>query len=380
MTPAASTGSSADESRKLRVGLLFGGRSAEHAVSIRSACNIFAALDRSKYDVILISIDQAGQWRLSDAEQLLRPSSLNELPTVNHSGTPVTVLPGQTQPGLVPLAHARGLQPLDVVFPVLHGPFGEDGSVQGLLKLAGIPFVGAGVLGSALGMDKDVQKRLFREAGIPTARWLALQPHHPSDVDYATVCQTLGHTVFIKPANLGSSVGVNKATDHHSFVDGVTEALSFDRKIVIEEAIEGREIECAILGGDPPTASVPGEIQPQAVYYSFEAKYIDQHGASIVIPAALPASTIADVQRRALQAFTTLDCEGLARVDFFLTPDGRLLVNELNTIPGFTSISMYPKLWEASGLPLPKLLDRLIALARERFAREQQLRTTYTPS
>lgn len=380
MTATAPTGSSANASRKLRVGVLFGGRSAEHAVSIQSARNVSAALDRSKYDVVLIGIDQTGQWRLSDAEQLLGAASKRNLATLKHAGALVTAVPGQTQSGLVSLAHPNALRPLDVVFPVLHGPFGEDGSVQGFLKLAGIPFVGAGVLGSALGMDKDVQKRLFREAGIPTARWLAFQPRHPADVDYATVCQTLGHTVFIKPANLGSSVGVNKATDHHSFVDGVTEALSFDRKIVIEEAIEGREIECAILGGDPPSASVPGEVQPQAEYYSYEAKYIDEHGPTIVIPAALPASTIANVQRQALHAFTTLDCEGLARVDFFLTPDGQLLVNELNTIPGFTSISLYPKLWEASGLPLPKLLDRLISLARERFAREQQLRTTYTPS
>lgn len=364
---------------KLRVGVLFGGRSAEHEVSIQSAKNIIAALDRSKYDVLLIGIDQSGQWRLGDASQLLTAPPHTALTTLQAGGTLVTAIPGQRESAVVPLSNPARPQRLDVVIPVLHGPYGEDGSVQGFLKLAGVPFVGAGVLGSALGMDKDVQKRLLHEAGVPTTRFLAFQPHHEDDIDYAVVCQTLGSTVFIKPANLGSSVGVHKATNQTSFRDGVIEALSFDRKILIEEAIEGREIECAVLDGDPPQASVPGEVIPKTDFYTYEAKYVDEHGATLVIPAALSPAQTTDIQRLALKTFTTLECEGLARVDFFLRSDGQLLVNELNTLPGFTAISLYPKLWEASGLPLSTLLDRLIELARSRFVREQQLRTTYVP-
>lgn len=364
---------------KLRVGILFGGRSAEHEVSLQSAKSIIDSLDRSKYDVVLIGIDKTGKWYLNDASKFLlnvEDPSLIKLNTA--SAKEVALVPGEAVNQLVPMSGSEQLGHLDVVFPVLHGPFGEDGTVQGLLKLANIPFVGVSVLGSAVGMDKDVTKRLLREAGIPTPKFMTFDRMKPADVPFEHVKKGLGLPVFIKPANLGSSVGIHKAHDAKEFNAGVKDALSFDTKIIIEEAIEGRELECAVLGNENPEASLPGEVKPSHEFYDYEAKYIDEHGAALDIPAKVNEDVVHRVKELAVRTFMTLGCEGMARVDFFLKKDGGLMVNEINTIPGFTKISMYPKLWQASSVPFDELLDRLIRLAIERFEREKGLRTSYT--
>jgi len=264
---------------------------------------------------------------------------------------------------------------VDVVFPILHGPLGEDGAVQGLLKLANVPFVGAGVLGSAVGMDKDVMKRLLRDAGIPVPKFLVFG--RGQKPDYAAVTKALGSPVFVKPANLGSSVGISKAKDAAGFDKAVALAFRYDTKVIVEENIQAREIECAVLGNEAPKASIAGEIIPTHEFYSYEAKYLDEDGARLEIPAKLDAATLQRVQALAVHTFKVLACEGMGRVDFFLTPDGQLYVNEINTIPGFTKISMYPKLWEASGIGYTQLISRLIELAMERFQHEQTLSNSY---
>jgi D-alanine-D-alanine ligase len=265
---------------------------------------------------------------------------------------------------------------VDVVFPILHGPFGEDGTVQGLLKLAGVPFVGAGVLGSAVGMDKDVMKRLLRDAKIPIPKFITLKLGE--DVpSYSSIAEKLGSPFFVKPANLGSSVGVNKVGKNSEYKTAIDAAFEYDNKILIEQFMEGREIECSVLGNENPIASVPGEVVPTHEFYSYEAKYIDENGAALEIPAKLAAQITRRIQQLAVDTFKTLSCEGLARVDFFLTTKNKIVVNEINTIPGFTSISMYPRLWQASGISYTDLIDRLIQLALERFAKEKRLKTIF---
>ncbi len=362
---------------KIRVAVLFGGRSAEHEVSLQSARSIIDALDRDKYDVLLIGINKEGQWYLNDASRFLLKADNPKLVKLNNgAGTSVALVPGQKNE-LIDLSDKKPAGKIDVVFPVLHGPFGEDGTVQGLLKLANIPFVGSGVLGSAVGMDKDVMKRLLRDAGIPTAKFLVVHKHQLGKLRYGEVESLIGCPMFVKPANLGSSVGIRKVKSQAEFMPACQEAFAFDRKILIEEFVEGREIECSVLGNDDPVASLPGEIIPQHEFYSYEAKYIDEKGALLKIPAELPAETVERVKELAVASFKALCCEGMARVDMFLAPDGRIKVNEINTIPGFTKISMYPKLWEASGIPYKELIDRLIRLAIERFEQEQALKTSH---
>jgi len=263
---------------------------------------------------------------------------------------------------------------VDVIFPVLHGPFGEDGSMQGLLKLSGVPFVGAGVLGSAVGMDKDVMKRLLRDAGIKIGKFITLKNNEK--VDFNKIKKELGLPIFIKPANMGSSVGVSKVRNENEFKKAVKKAFTFDVKIIIEEFINGREIECSVLGNDKPMASIPGEVIASHEFYSYNAKYIDENGATVQIPAKLEKNIQKKIQELAIKTFQVLNCEGLGRVDFFLKKNGEIFVNEINTLPGFTNISMYQKLWAASGIPQNKLLDRLIDLAIERFNKEQKLKTT----
>jgi D-alanine-D-alanine ligase len=363
--------------RKLRVVVLFGGKSAEHEVSLQSAKNVAEALDKSKYDVHLVGIDKQGRWHLDNPAALL--SGVNPaLKKLNAaSGDSLALVPGREKGPIVPADGGEALGAIDVVFPVLHGPHGEDGTVQGLLKLADLPFVGPGVLGSAVSMDKDVAKRLMRDAGIPVANFMTFDRVKRSDINFDQVRDTLGLPVFIKPANLGSSVGIHKASDRAEFEHGVADALRFDSKILIEEAITGREVECAVLGNETPIASVPGEVKPKGEFYTYEAKYVDENGAVLEIPAKVSPETAGQIQDLALKTFRALGCEGMARIDFFLRPDGGLLVSEVNTIPGFTNISMYPKLWEASGVPYKELLDRLIQLAIERFQRDRALRTSY---
>jgi D-alanine-D-alanine ligase len=356
--------------KKLRVGVIYGGRSGEHEVSVVSAASIFRHLDRARYEAVPIRIEKDGRWTIGGRV----PEALSAADVVEQ-------------------AHSESLQPveptaavtgggIDVVFPVLHGPYGEDGTVQGLLELANVAYVGAGVLGSAVGMDKAVMKTLFAARGLPIVlhevvlrrEW----ERHSASITHR-VSRSLEYPVFVKPANLGSSVGISKAKSDVEFGEAMALALQFDRKIVIEAAVsEAREIECAVLGNDEPEASVPGEIIPSREFYDYEAKYL--HGGSReVIPAALTDAQAREVQRLSIEAFRALECAGMARVDFLLERgSGAIYVNELNTIPGFTANSMYPKMWEAAGLPYPALLDRLIMLALERHAEKQQLRTSIT--
>jgi D-alanine-D-alanine ligase len=361
--------------KKIRVGILFGGRSAEHEVSLQSAKNIIGAIDTDKYEVVLIGIDKKGQWHLNEESRFLLPATESGLPELPERGENLALVPGKQDQQLVSLSGQQRLGSLDVIFPVLHGPFGEDGTVQGLLKLANVAFVGAGVLGSAVGMDKDVMKRLLRDAGVPIPRFIAASKYPSQAIDFSDARAQLGLPLFIKPANLGSSVGIHKVKNQDEFEQAVRDAFNYDNKILIEECIKGREIECSVLGNDNPIASVPGEILPRHEFYSYEAKYLDENGAVLEIPANLPPETSERIRELAVRTFSVLCCEGMARVDFFLRNSEEILVNEINTIPGFTRISMYPKLWEASGISYRELIDRLIQLALERFEREKRLKT-----
>lgn len=315
--------------KKLKIGILFGGKSAEHDVSLVSAKNIIKALDKNKYQIFPIKISRNGKFNFD------------------------------------------ALRKMDVIFPVLHGPYGEDGSMQGLLKILNLPFVGPSVLGSALGMDKDVMKKLFKEAGIPIGKFITI--YAGEKISFQKVKKALGLPIFVKPANMGSSVGISKVKNEKEWGKALKDAFKYDTKIVVEEMIYGREIECSVLGNKKPMASIPGEIIANQEFYSYNAKYIDT-GSVAEIPAKLPINVKRKIQELAIKVFQTLNCEGMGRVDFFVKKNGKVIVNEINTIPGFTAISMYPKLWEASGLPIKKLLDRLIDLAIERFERESQLK------
>jgi D-alanine-D-alanine ligase len=361
--------------RKIRVGILFGGRSAEHEVSLQSAKNIIDAIDTNKYEVVLIGIDKRGRWHLNEESRFLPPATEPGLLQLTETSETLALVPGKQNHQLVMLSGGQKLGSLDVIFPVLHGPFGEDGTVQGLLKLANIAFVGAGVLGSAVGMDKDVMKRLLRDAGIPISRFIVANRHSPEKIGFDYAQKQLGLPLFVKPANLGSSVGIHKVKNGEEFEHALGDAFDYDNKILIEECINGREIECSVLGNDNPIASVPGEILPRHEFYSYEAKYLDENGAVLQMPAKLSPAISERIRHLAIEAFTVLCCEGMARVDFFLRNGKEIIVNELNTIPGFTRISMYPKLWEASGISYSELIDRLIELAIERFAREKRLKT-----
>jgi D-alanine-D-alanine ligase len=354
---------------KLRVGVLCGGQSPEHEVALQSAANIVAALNREKYEVSIIGITKQGKWvTLPDRDWLLEASDAARISLNERGAGEIVVKPWS-------VASIDETRPaFDVVVPVLHGPRGEDGSIQGFLTLAGIPYVGSGILGSAVGMDKDVMKRLLREAGLPIARFRTLREAGSS---YSELAAELGSTLFVKPANMGSSVGVSRVTSSSEFNEAVREAFRFDQKILVEEFIAGREIECAVLGNRDVRASIPGELRPTHDFYSYQAKYIDSQGAIVEIPASLSAKLTKEVQDLAVEVFKVLECRGLARVDFFLTPDDQWVVNEINTFPGFTSISMYPKMWEASGVPVGELLDILIKLALEQADAEAGLEHSY---
>jgi D-alanine-D-alanine ligase len=360
-----------------RIVVLFGGRSAEHEVSVISARSVLDALDPERYEAIPIGVTKQGRWRSMPAG----PPALGArvaptgLPGIEpETGSEVSLDQGPGSQALVAPDGSR--TEIDVVFPVMHGPFGEDGSIQGFLEMAGVPYVGAGVLGSALGMDKAVQKVLFAAAGIPVAEHEVVRERDwEEDAERVHArAEHLGFPLFVKPAALGSSIGITKVHDPQSLRPALEEAFRHGRKAVLERAIEGaREIECAVLGNDDPVASVAGEIVPRGhEFYDYEAKYLDEHGAELIVPADVAAGTLEEVQRLSIAAFRTLDCAGMARVDFFLSPDGRLVLNEVNTIPGFTSISMYPKLWEASGVSYPDLVDRLVELALERHEAERK--------
>jgi D-alanine-D-alanine ligase len=359
--------------KKLRVGIIYGGRSGEHEVSVVSAASIFKHLDRARYDAVPVLIAKSGQWVLGGKA----PEVLNAA-AVGDARATEALQPTE------PSAAVAG-SGFDVIFPVLHGPYGEDGTVQGLLELANIPYVGAGVLGSAVGMDKAVMKTLFAAAGLPIVPHLTVL-RREWDKDKASIASRaadhLRFPMFVKPANLGSSVGISKASSDADLGAAMELAFQFDRKAVVEAAVPNtREIECAVLGNDEPDASVPGEVivTHRDGFYSYDAKYLDPEGASWKIPADIPAATAERVRRVSVEAFRALELSGMARVDFLLDgKGGDLYLNEVNTIPGFTAISMYPKMWEASGLTYPALLDRLIALALERHQEKQRLRTSIT--
>lgn len=353
--------------KKVRVGLIFGGKSAEHEVSVQSAKNVYQALDREKYEPILIGISKNGQWVLLSDQQFTQVLSGSSFPAfVTDKSTDLT----QGQNYLSVLTE----DPIDVIFPVLHGPYGEDGTIQGFLKLFGLPFVGAGVLGSAVGMDKDVSKRLLRDAGIPIVKFLVFRSSNKKAIVFEQVRKELGLPFFVKPANLGSSIGVSKVHSATEFEAAITKAFTHDTKILVEEGVNAREIECSVLGNEVKVASLPGEIVASHEFYDYDAKYIDEKGAAFEIPAKLTKQQIATIQRLAIRTCEVLCVEGMARVDFFIDKNTQhIYVNEINTIPGFTNISMYPKLWEASGIGYTELLDRLIELALSRHKREQQV-------
>jgi D-alanine-D-alanine ligase len=389
--------------KKLRVGVLFGGRSGEHEVSLLSAASVLNAIDKTKYDVVPIGITKEGHWLTAGhAERLLQgkaPEEVRSLRAGDPEATPAAavlsngeavvvppeprvgegMVPFTTDSSLARRATDRAIN-VDVIFPVLHGTFGEDGTIQGLLELADIPYVGAGVLGSAAGMDKDIMKSLFRAAGLPIVKhvtflrsqWTA-EPKRIRKL----LEKKLKYPVFVKPANLGSSVGITKAHNAKELPDCIAEAAKFDRKIVVEEGVGGkkhkaREIECSVLGNDNPEASLPGEIIPGKEFYDYTAKYLDE-GSQLVIPAKLSKSETKKIRELAIAAFQAVDCSGLARVDFLMDPKSRkIYLNEINTMPGFTSISMYPKLWEATGLSYPNLIDRLVQLGIERFQEKKK--------
>jgi D-alanine-D-alanine ligase len=396
--------------KKLRVGILFGGRSGEHEVSLLSAASVFNAIDKDRYEVVPIGITKDGHWvTAADAERLLRGEFSHHSERHLRAGDPdntasaavlangqAVVVPPEPQSGaltafqtdaashaLARRASDRAIN-VDVIFPVLHGTFGEDGTIQGLLELADMPYVGAGVLGSAAGMDKDIMKSLFRAAGLPIVKhvtiWRSDWEANPRKIE-KVVSGKLKYPVFVKPANLGSSVGISKARDQKELKAAIQVAAKFDRKIVIEQGVGGkkqkaREIECSVLGNHRPEASIPGEIIPSKEFYDYDAKYLDE-GSELIIPAKLTKSEIRKIQHVAVAAFRAVDCAGLARVDFLLDPNTRkIYLNEINTMPGFTTISMYPKLWAASGLPYQELIDRLIQLGLERH--QDKKRNQYT--
>lgn len=359
------------DNKKLKIIVLFGGKSGEHQVSLNSAKSVLQAIDRSRYIVQTIGISQEGRWYWgAHPDDLLN----KDLPTSN-SFPPVTLVHDPNDPHFMAL---DGTQlpdngKFDLVFPVLHGPNGEDGTLQGLLELANVPYVGCGVLGSSLGMDKDRMKAVFAHAGLPQANYLTfLRSEYKNSPESCIqkVGQTLGYPCFVKPANLGSSVGISKAHDSAELQEAFEVASSYDRKIVIEENITGREIEVSILGNDFPEASFPGEILPAKEFYDYEAKY-NNAGSRLIIPALLPEALSNQLRQMAIQAFLAVEASGLSRVDFFVTADNKPLINEINTLPGFTQISMYPKLWECTGINYNELINRLIALAFERYKDKQ---------
>ncbi|HZD80972.1 MAG TPA: D-alanine--D-alanine ligase family protein [Actinomycetota bacterium] len=360
-----------------RVAIVFGGRSAEHEISCISARSVMDALDPDRYEIVPIGVTKDGRWQLVPGGPPALPADpATALPQVGDASGPEVSL--DQEPGARALVAEDGSRtPIDVVFPVMHGPYGEDGSIQGFLEMAGVPYVGAGVLGSAVGMDKAVQKVLFREAGIPVVEHEVVREREWQEDREAVGARAghLGYPMFVKPAALGSSVGIRKIHGVQELSSAVDEAFRYGRKVVLERSVEGaREIEVAVLGNDDPVASVAGEIVPAGghEFYDYEAKYVDEHGANLLVPAELPPGALDEVQRLAIAGFRAVECSGMARVDFFLLSDGSLLLNEINTIPGFTRISMYPKLWEASGLAYPALIDRLVELALERHAGERK--------
>lgn len=362
--------------KKNTVGVMFGGRSAEHEVSLVSAYNVISSMSKEKYEIIPIGVGKDGSCvYFNRTGYILDPQDVKNVRLADW-GIPIYFKFGKDS-RIFSVGEKYFSKKLDVVFPVLHGTFGEDGTIQGLFSLADTPFVGPGVAGSAIGIDKDITKRLWRDAGLPIADFLVFRKCELEAIRYRSVVEKLGLPFFVKPACAGSSVGVHKISTASQFQSALQDAFSYSDKVLIESMVEGKEIECSVLGNESPVVSLPGAVVPTHDFYSYDAKYVDEHGAFFEIPAVLPKKVVKNIQKVALDAYKVLGLEGMARVDGFLTPKGKFILNEVNTIPGFTNISMYPKLWEVSGLPFPKLVDRLIDLAIARHGRERLIKTEY---
>ncbi len=360
---------------KQKVAIIFGGKSAEHEVSLKSAKNVAGAVDQTKYDLIIMGISKEGTWYQfpsTDIFQKIKSLSDKSLPA---GADPVSLICHKGKPHIFSL-ESKKTSAVDIAFPVLHGTFGEDGCIQGLFKMVNLAFVGCGVLGSAVGMDKEVMKRLLLVANIPAAKYMVLMSHQKNNFD--DISKQLGLPFFIKPANAGSSVGVHKIKTKEDFETKIKDSFLYDHKVLAEEAVVGREIECSVMGlNHQPKASVAGEVTPTHEFYSYEAKYLDENGAALQIPAKLSSDELKAVQNMACKTFQVLGCDGLTRVDFFLKTNGELYINEVNTIPGFTQISMYPKMWEATGLKYSDLITELIELGFKKFQSEQALITSF---
>ncbi|HXJ33137.1 MAG TPA: D-alanine--D-alanine ligase family protein [Candidatus Eisenbacteria bacterium] len=366
-------------SERVRVGVLYGGRSGEHEVSLRSAATVIAALDTSRFEIVPIAIGKDGRWRTGiDSLRLLDEAQRDLHPLPEH-GVEVTIAPEPTRRALVPLG-GGGPIVLDVIFPVLHGTYGEDGTIQGLLDLADLPYVGSGVLASAVGMDKPLMKAVLRDAGLPVCRWIVARPREESPDDIAArVHAEIGFPCFVKPANLGSSVGIVKVKAAGALAAAVAEAGSYDVKIIVEAGVDARELECAVMGNESPEASGIGEIVPSHEFYDYADKYVDG-GAQVLIPAPIPAEVAEEARALAIRTFRAVDAAGLGRVDFFLERrTNRLYVNEINTMPGFTRSSLYPRLWEAAGRPIGAVVERLVDLAIARHAARASRRLSFAP-
>lgn len=360
---------------KQRVGIIFGGKSAEHQVSLQSARNILEAIDKTKFDVVLLGITKQGQWCSYHVDNFLtNPTDPKRIELAKADGT-LQLQPGQQQ--AISSSSAIDLSQLDIIFPIVHGTLGEDGTLQGLLRILNLPFVGSDVLGSAISMDKDVTKRLLRDAGLNIAPFITLTPSNSEAVDLNEVVSELGLPLFVKPANQGSSVGVSKVETLAQLAPAIQEAFRFDRKVLVETAINGREVECAVLGNEHPQASRCGEIVLSDQFYSYETKYINEQGAQVKVPADIDETTENKIRDIALKAYQAVECFGLARVDVFLTPSGEVIINEINTLPGFTNISMYPKLWQASGLSYQDLITKLLELAVERHQQQNKIMSAF---
>ncbi|KKP79796.1 MAG: D-alanine-D-alanine ligase [Candidatus Moranbacteria bacterium GW2011_GWF2_35_39] len=363
--------------KKINLAIIFGGKSGEHEVSLVSGRSIFNALDKKKYNIHLIGIDKNGNWRLGKPKDFwINPNDTKKI-KLNPKSILITVANYNGKTYLINLANGKKIASVDVFFPITHGTFGEDGCLQGFLEMLEVAYVGPGVLGSAVGMDKDVMKRLFREAGIEIGKFCAWEENDCSTKAIAGAIEKLRFPIFVKPANLGSSVGISKAYNKKELEKAIKFAFEFDTKIILEENLAGREIECSVLGNDKPIASIPGEIKLNSDFYSYTAKYIDENSAVPVPKADLDKKTIKKIQETAVKIFKTLGCYGMGRVDFFLTKNGKLYANEINTLPGFTSISMYPKMFESSGINYSKLLDLLIEFAQEKRAQKNKLRREF---
>lgn len=350
-----------------------GGPSTEHKISLLSGNSIYKAIDKIKYNVHVIGVDHQSRWWWYESDDFLHDEQSAADVRLTDQGKEVKPERKNNEVVLTD-AHGKTLASVDLFFPVLHGSYGEDGILQGVLESVSAAYSGVSLLAAAVGMDKDLAKRVWKQAGIPVARDIVVKKHERETVSFERAKDELGLPMFIKPANAGSSVGVSKVEDEAAFYKAIEEAFLYDTKILIEEAVIGKEVECAVLGNEYPKASVLGEIIPKASFYSYEAKYLDDEGASMAIPAQIDEISSVKIRNLAVGAFSAIGCEGLARVDFFLTSTGKVVLNEINTLPGFTSISMYPKLWEATGMPYTKLIDELIQLGLERFRRNASLK------